>query len=124
MLRQFHPASEAYRTRLIWPRVEDADTGLGDACLFHSLQQGVEQLGFTDEESGLGNCHVVPEFMGSIAWICPSKDSPGADDGEDQDGVVDIIERVDDHAVSLSHASVAEACDQLADGSACLQVRD
>ena len=109
MLQKVGPASESIGTYLRGLSVEDTDTCFQDSRILGSLEERVKKLRLGDEEFGLGDLYVVSEFMRRIAWICPRPECTCSDDGENQERIVDVVERVDDHAVSSSNAGMTKA---------------
>lgn len=53
-----------------------------------------QQFGLSECNADLGQGGGVGEFGGGVGWVGADKDVAGADDGEDENRVIDGVERV------------------------------
>lgn len=116
------PTQKPVRTGLTGLGVEDADTGDRDSGPLRGLQQRREQLRFANEEFGLGDLDVVLKFEWGVSRIRPREDGPGPDDGQHEEGVVDVVERVHNDTIPPPHAHVTKSRYQFADGRTGVEV--
>ena len=105
MLEEVGPALKARRERLGGLCVEDPYVGVRDIRVLCCFEEWPQKFRLAYEEPRVRYGDVVTKFKGRVAGVRTGEDSSRAGDGEKQDWVIYVVERVDENTVPSFHTS-------------------
>lgn len=97
-----------------WSGVKDEQIGSWNITLLGGIRDSVSKyVGITYDDSSPTGLDGMIELPSCVAWIRPTEIGTAADDAQDNDWVVDIVERVKQYSLALLDSSLPEACNEL-----------